>query len=104
MTLRRICLLPRFETQKCYRYLGFDLFQDEPGKSITSFRWKVTAVFLQGHVLQCALDGDSIFFTGPAGSGKSFLLKEIAKQLRAKYGVSCFSLLFSFNAEILCWS
>lgn len=40
----------------------------------------------QERVLQLALQGKSIFFTGSAGTGKSILLKAIIKQLKKKYG------------------
>lgn len=39
----------------------------------------------QEHVLQLALQGKSIFFTGSAGTGKSVLLKAIIKQLKGKF-------------------
>lgn len=39
----------------------------------------------QERVLQLALQGKSIFFTGSAGTGKSILLKAIIKQLKKKY-------------------
>ncbi|CAN0219997.1 unnamed protein product, partial [Discosporangium mesarthrocarpum] len=35
----------------------------------------------QQHVLRLVLDGRSIFFTGAAGTGKSFLLKKIHQVL-----------------------
>lgn len=39
----------------------------------------------QRAALQVALDGVSFFFTGSAGTGKSFLLKEMITQLRRKH-------------------
>ncbi|CDZ97321.1 DNA helicase PIF1/RRM3 [Phaffia rhodozyma] len=36
----------------------------------------------QRDVLRLVLDGESVFFSGPAGTGKSFLLKEIIRQLQ----------------------
>ncbi|KAL6056836.1 DNA helicase [Balamuthia mandrillaris] len=39
----------------------------------------------QRRVLELVLAGRSLFFTGSAGTGKSFLLKEIVTQLRQKY-------------------
>ena len=50
---------------------------------------KLAAVFLsdeQKHVLDSVVQlGKSIFFTGSAGTGKSVLMREIIKNLRAKY-------------------
>lgn len=50
---------------------------------------KLAAVFLsdeQKHVLDAVVQlGKSIFFTGSAGTGKSVLMREIIKNLRAKY-------------------
>lgn len=40
----------------------------------------------QEHVLRLAKEGNSIFFTGSAGTGKSVLLKSIIKALKLKYG------------------
>lgn len=39
----------------------------------------------QKHVLERALAGESIFFTGPAGVGKSELLKAIIRAMRTKH-------------------
>ncbi|QRV74470.1 ATP-dependent DNA helicase PIF1 [Ceratobasidium sp. AG-Ba] len=36
----------------------------------------------QNHVLEMVLDGESVFFTGSAGTGKSVLLREIIRQLQ----------------------
>ena len=35
-----------------------------------------------------ALNGKSFFFSGPAGTGKSFLLREMVRALREKWGPS----------------
>ncbi|EFA81412.1 DNA helicase [Heterostelium album PN500] len=40
----------------------------------------------QRNVVQLALDGNSIFFTGSAGTGKSFVLREIVNVLRVLHG------------------
>ena len=40
----------------------------------------------QRHVLEAALEGRSLFFTGRAGTGKSFLLREIIAQLQHRHG------------------
>ncbi|KAF8001006.1 hypothetical protein HF325_004795 [Metschnikowia pulcherrima] len=40
----------------------------------------------QNHVLELAVRGKSIFFTGSAGTGKSILLKSIIKALKSKKG------------------
>ena len=40
----------------------------------------------QNHILQVIKRGDSIFFSGPAGSGKSHLLKKVIQILTSKYG------------------
>lgn len=40
----------------------------------------------QNLVLQLVLQGQSIFLTGSAGTGKSFLLKKIITELQEKYG------------------
>lgn len=39
----------------------------------------------QKYILDAALDGKSFFFTGCAGTGKSFLLREIVRELRKRY-------------------
>lgn len=39
----------------------------------------------QDYILQQAINGTSLFYTGSAGTGKSILLKSIIKALRAKY-------------------
>ncbi|QRV89235.1 ATP-dependent DNA helicase PIF1 [Ceratobasidium sp. AG-Ba] len=36
----------------------------------------------QNHVLEMVLDGENVFFTGSAGTGKSVLLREIIRQLQ----------------------
>ncbi|KAG9090458.1 hypothetical protein FRC07_012106, partial [Ceratobasidium sp. 392] len=38
----------------------------------------------QKHVLQMVLSGESVFFTGSAGTGKSVLLREIIRQLKER--------------------
>jgi hypothetical protein len=43
--------------------------------------------YLQENVLQAVLRGVSLFFTGKAGSGKSFLLSHLIKALRDTHGV-----------------
>jgi hypothetical protein len=50
---------------------------------------------LQERVLQAALRGVCLFFTGSAGSGKSFLLSHIIDALREKHGV-CHCFLMDF--------
>src|SRR5436305_13354346 len=40
----------------------------------------------QNLVLQLVIQGQSIFLTGSAGTGKSFLLKKIIAELQKKYG------------------
>jgi Cdc6-like AAA superfamily ATPase len=42
----------------------------------------------QHQMLGWVLSGHNVFFTGSAGSGKSFLLREIIRVLKAKYGGS----------------
>ncbi|KAJ6575526.1 PIF1-like helicase-domain-containing protein [Mycena sp. CBHHK59/15] len=42
----------------------------------------------QQKVLDMVLEGKSVFFTGPAGTGKSILLREIIRTLRADVGGS----------------
>ena len=42
----------------------------------------------QQNVLKAAIDGTSLFFTGSAGTGKSFLLREIVTALQKKHGKS----------------
>ena len=39
-------------------------------------------------VIDCALTGQSLFFTGSAGTGKSFVLRTLVKALKAKHGAS----------------
>lgn len=43
----------------------------------------------QRRVLEEALSGNSFFFTGAAGTGKSYLLGHIRRALNAKYGEDC---------------
>lgn len=40
----------------------------------------------QKHVCELALAGETFFFSGPAGSGKSFILKELIELLHKKFG------------------
>jgi ATP-dependent DNA helicase PIF1 len=40
----------------------------------------------QKHVIEMALAGKSIFFTGSAGTGKSFLLRSLIKKLQQRLG------------------
>lgn len=40
----------------------------------------------QARVLSAFREGNNVFFTGPAGTGKSFLLTTIIQELRDKYG------------------
>jgi DNA replication protein DnaC len=42
----------------------------------------------QKQVLECALRGYSFFFTGSAGTGKSFALRVIVENLQLKHGYS----------------
>lgn len=62
---------------------------DRPGKGPKRAKETVSPVFLseeQKQVLHLVADvGKSVFFTGPAGTGKSVLLKEIIAALRTKY-------------------
>ncbi|KAJ7864045.1 hypothetical protein B0H13DRAFT_1537625, partial [Mycena leptocephala] len=49
---------------------------------------KVSAVFLsqeQTQILKLVQDGNSVFYTGSAGTGKSVLLREIIKTLKKKH-------------------
>ncbi|PBK99530.1 hypothetical protein ARMGADRAFT_919184 [Armillaria gallica] len=49
---------------------------------------KVASVFLsqeQTRILQLVQDGESVFYTGSAGTGKSVLLREIIKTLKKKW-------------------
>ncbi|KAG1746582.1 uncharacterized protein EDB91DRAFT_1049347 [Suillus paluster] len=49
---------------------------------------KLAGVFLsqeQTHILRLVESGDSVFYTGSAGTGKSVLLREIIRTLRKKY-------------------
>ena len=39
----------------------------------------------QRHILNLVKQGKSVFFSGPAGSGKSHLLKTIIQELRRKH-------------------
>lgn len=58
---------------------------DQPGQDEKVVRPIILSAE-QERVLQLALQGKSIFFTGSAGTGKSILLKAIIKQLKRKYG------------------
>ena len=40
----------------------------------------------QQHVMRLVWEGRNVFFTGSAGTGKSFLLARIVAELRARYG------------------
>jgi ATP-dependent DNA helicase PIF1 len=40
----------------------------------------------QSYIKKIVREGHNIFFTGPAGSGKSFLLRELIVILQKKYG------------------
>ncbi|GLB43418.1 putative DNA-dependent ATPase and 5'-3' DNA helicase required for the maintenance of both mitochondrial and nuclear genome stability [Lyophyllum shimeji] len=54
----------------------------------SSKKSKVAPVFLsqeQTQILKLVSEGKSVFYTGSAGTGKSVLLREIIKTLRAKY-------------------
>ncbi|RDB15851.1 ATP-dependent DNA helicase PIF1 [Hypsizygus marmoreus] len=58
------------------------------GTSSGEKKKKVAAVFLsqeQTQILKLVQDGNSVFYTGSAGTGKSVLLREIIKTLRKKY-------------------
>ncbi|KAI0343277.1 hypothetical protein BDW22DRAFT_1263980 [Trametopsis cervina] len=60
-----------------------------PSGSVSSD--KPAAVFLsqeQTHILKLVENGESIFYTGSAGTGKSVLLREIIKVLRKRYSKS----------------
>ncbi|CDO73329.1 hypothetical protein BN946_scf185008.g92 [Trametes cinnabarina] len=59
-----------------------------PSASKSSAASKPAAVFLsqeQTHILRLVGAGQSLFYTGSAGAGKSVLLREIIKSLRKRY-------------------
>jgi ATP-dependent DNA helicase PIF1 len=59
------------------------LFREEKGKSNCAGYEEVKLSDEQQHVLDLVVNqGKSVFFTGNAGAGKSFLLREIIKQLK----------------------
>lgn len=39
--------------------------------------------------MDAALRGRNVFFTGSAGTGKSFLLKRLVQRLKAEHGPDC---------------
>lgn len=51
--------------------------EDDPSQSLTEE---------QQEILDLAVKGESVFFTGCAGTGKSFLLRKIKKALKARFG------------------
>ncbi|KAF5383613.1 hypothetical protein D9615_003724 [Tricholomella constricta] len=58
------------------------------GSAAPARKSKVAAVFLsqeQTQILKLVSEGQSVFYTGSAGTGKSVLLREIIKTLRKKY-------------------
>ncbi|KDR80677.1 hypothetical protein GALMADRAFT_61611 [Galerina marginata CBS 339.88] len=59
-----------------------------PESSNSSGKKKIPSLFLsqeQTQILKLVQDGDSVFYTGSAGTGKSVLLREIIKTLRKKF-------------------
>ncbi|KAJ3515174.1 hypothetical protein NLJ89_g1922 [Agrocybe chaxingu] len=63
-------------------------FNSPASSSGTSAPKKIAPIFLsqeQTQILKLVQDGDSVFYTGSAGTGKSVLLREIIKTLRKKY-------------------
>ncbi|KAH6915956.1 PIF1-like helicase-domain-containing protein [Coprinopsis sp. MPI-PUGE-AT-0042] len=58
------------------------------GKVSATTQKKVASVFLsqeQTQILKLVQEGESVFYTGSAGTGKSVLLREIIKVLKKKY-------------------
>lgn len=59
-----------------------------PSSSAPRSKSKLAGVFLskeQSHILRLVQEGNSLFYTGSAGTGKSVLLREIIKVLRMKF-------------------
>lgn len=62
---------------------------DQPTKRTNTAATEETKLFLneeQRNLLEIALSGKSIFFTGSAGTGKSFVLRVIVEELQIKHG------------------
>lgn len=55
----------------------------------------------QARALKLAKQGKSLFITGPGGTGKTFLIRQIVKELKAEFKIACVTALTGAAASLM---